>query len=468
MRKIYWYITAYIKKHGLTFFASVVFAILLFSVLIPLLGKRITVKQKKFVGIVGEYTLSSLPPEIKNKLSVGLTKIEPEDQSVKPLVAQRWITQDEGKTFRFTLKKAIKGQDGQELVPADVNYNFKDVETITTPNDVIFKLPDQFAPFPSVVAEPLFKQGTKNYLFFFKKPTLIGIGPAKVSSYTLKNNHLTEMVVDSPEERTIYRFYLTEKDAILGFKKGEVDYLPDLTNPEDLLNWDQVVIEEKINYDQYLAIFFNNSDPLFNKNIRQALSYAVDKPDEPLRAIGPINPNSWAYLEGGKDYDQDYDRAVERLLDGLPPKRLDLTLTTTSVFIPEAEEVKQQWEQLGQRAYQACQSDEDVENKQLCEHVNISTNIKVTNFPDTQNYQLLLMGQEIPVDPDQYFLWHSDQSTNFTNYQNTRIDSLLEKGRQTIDQNKRKEVYQEFQQFLLEDPPAIFLRHLVSFDVKRD
>ena len=78
------------------------------------------------------------------------------------------------------------------------------------------------------------------------------------------------------------------------------------------------------------------------------------------------------------------------------------------------------------------------------------------------------MGQEIPVDPDQYFLWHSDQSTNFTNYQNTRIDSLLEKGRQTIDQNKRKEVYQEFQQFMLEDPPAIFLRHLFSFDVKRD
>ena len=74
------------------------------------------------------------------------------------------------------------------------------------------------------------------------------------------------------------------------------------------------MIEEKINYDQYLAVFFNNSDPLFNKNIRQALSYAVTKPEEPLRAIGPINPNSWAYLEGGKDYEQDYDRAVERLL----------------------------------------------------------------------------------------------------------------------------------------------------------
>lgn len=468
MRKIYWYITAYARKHGLTFFVSVVFAMLLFSVLIPIIARKITIKQKVYVGIVGEYNLHSLPSRIKNKLSVGLTKIEPEDQSVKPLVAQRWITQDEGKTFRFTLKKGIKWQDGQDLVPEDVNYNFKDVETITTPNDVIFKLPDQFAPFPSVVAEPLFKQGTKNYLFFFKKPTLIGVGPAKINDYTLKNNYLTQMVIDEPEERTIYRFYLTEKDAILGFKKGEIDRLPESTNPGDLLDWNQVVIEEKINYDQYLAIFFNNSDPLFSKNIRQALSYAVAKSDKPLRAIGPINPNSWAYLEGGKDYRQNYDRAVERLLDGLPPSQLDLTLTTSSAFISEAEEVQLQWRKLGEKAYQACQSNEDVENKQLCENAKISTDIKVTNFPDTQNFQLLLMGQEIPVDPDQYFLWHSDQSTNFTNYQNTRIDSLLEKGRQTIDQNKRKEVYQEFQQFMLEDPPAIFLRHLFSFDVRRD
>ena len=77
------------------------------------------------------------------------------------------------------------------------------------------------------------------------------------------------------------------------------------------------------------------------------------------------------------------------------------------------------------------------------------------------------MGQESPPDPDQYFLWHSEQPTNFTRYKNTRIDSLLEKGRKTLDQQERTTIYQEFQQFLLEDPPAIFLRHLQSFELQR-
>jgi len=97
----------------------------------------------------------------------------------------------------------------------------------------------------------------------------------------------------------------------------------------------------------------------------------------------------------------------------------------------------------------------------------INLRIKISNFPDTNNFQLLLMGQSIPTDPDQYFMWHSTQATNFTRYKNTRIDSLLERGRQTIDTEERKSIYQEFQQFLLEDPPAVFLRYLERFSIAR-
>jgi peptide/nickel transport system substrate-binding protein len=80
---------------------------------------------------------------------------------------------------------------------------------------------------------------------------------------------------------------------------------------------------------------------------------------------------------------------------------------------------------------------------------------------------LLLLGQEIPIDPDQYVMWHSSQATNFTNYKNTRIDSLLEKGRQTTEIAERRTIYQEFQQYLLEDPPAIFLKYLDNISIAR-
>jgi len=93
--------------------------------------------------------------------------------------------------------------------------------------------------------------------------------------------------------------------------------------------------------------------------------------------------------------------------------------------------------------------------------------LKISNFPDLSNYQLLLIGQESSIDPDQYFMWHSSQSTNFTHYKNTRIDSLLEKGRKTLDLEERRTIYQEFQQYLLEDPPAIFLRYLNNYSIAR-
>ncbi len=146
---------------------------------------------------------------------------------------------------------------------------------------------------------------------------------------------------------------------------------------------------------------------------------------------------------------------------------MNIEIATTSLYIDEAENIKKQWEEFGQKASEQCTYDDDIEDKNLCENLKIQVNIKVSNFPDFNNYQVLLIGQEIPLDPDQYHLWHSEQSTNFTHYKNTRIDSLLEKGRKILDQDDRLATYQEFQQFLLEDPPAIFIEYLDTYDVER-
>ena len=256
---------------------------------------------------------------------------------------------------------------------------------------------------------------------------------------------------------------------MIGFKKGEVDQLKDLRQLYDLDQWSDgnITIERKVNYDQYLAIFFNHSDPVVTRNLKQALYYALEKPQGIERAVSPINPRSWAYLEGGKDYAKDLERATERMLASLPNQPLDLSLTSTSIYYAEANQIKKEWEEFGQLAYEKCQQSADADDKELCENVKIKVELKISNFPDTQDFQLLLLGQEIPVDPDQYLIWHSEQSTNFTHYKNTRIDSLLEKGRQTLDQKERQTVYQEFQQFLLEDPPAIFLNYLPSYTVTR-
>lgn len=466
MRKYYWYFTAYLKKHGLVLVSSIIGAIVIFSVLVPTLAQTFEFKPRVYIGIVGKHTLDNLPREITNQISAGLTKIEV-DGSTKPNLAERVSIEDDGQSYRFVLKKNLKWQDGKVLEPSDINIPVKDTQVIATKNDIVFKLPAPFAPFQSVVSQPLLRKTNEKHRLFFTRENLIGLGEYVVSDYELKANHLSQIVLDSPTKRLIYRFYLTEDQLVLAFKRGEVDQVENLHSPHGLDTWNNISLQKTVRNDQYLGLFFDNHNPLFTKNVRQALSYATNKPTDKTRAIGPISPDSWAYLIGGKTYEYDLERAVERILADLPQQPFAVSLTTTSEFQSEAEKIKQEWESFFVKAKEACNTNKDITDKSICDNLNPQINLKVTNFPDLNNYEAILIGQEIAKDPDQYQLWHSDQPSNFTHYKNTRIDALLERGRTTTNQSERKEIYEEFQQFFLEDAPAIFIRHLETYQVSR-
>lgn len=467
MRKVYWYLSAYSRKHGWLVILSVVFAIVIFSLTIPGIARLIDQKSTEYIGLVGTPTLTTLPLQIQDKMSMGLTKLQ-EDGSVIPALAERWTTENDGLTYRFVLRQDIKWQDGTPVTTSDIKYQFNDVEMITTPQDIVFKLKDVYVPFPTVVSRPVFKEATQRYYLFFNRLTLIGTGEFRLTDYETQSQRLTELTIESSTQRLVYRFYLTEEDAILAFKHGKVDHLPELSDIKDLGTWPTVEVQTHLQPHRYLAVFFNT--PLYDKTIRQALSYGLQKPTDTTRAIGPISPTSWAYFEGSKTYQYDIDRAVERLMekpDGLPETGIEIELTTTPSFENEANAIKEQWEHLGNQAYEFCQQASDIKDKAVCERVKIKVSVRIAPFPDVNNFQALLIGQESPPDPDQYDLWHSSRSSNFSKFSNARIDNLLEKGRKTADRNERLAIYQEFQQFFLEDAPAIFIRYLDSYEVKR-
>lgn len=447
--------------------SSIIGAIALFSVLVPTLVKSLEVKQRVYIGIIGSYSLDTLPPQITTLVSSGLTTLD-EAGNVSPLVASRMSIEDDGQTYRFIIRDDLRWQDGKGLSPEDIQYNLQNTEVVTTRNDIIFKLPAPFAPFPSVVAKPLLRRVDQSYRLLFTRPNYVGLGEYLITDYKQENNQLTEITIDGTNERRIYRFYFSEDDLVLAFKHGEIDVIEDLSNPHGFETWPNVTVETTLRTDRYLGLFFNNNSPLFPKNIRQALSYAMTKPNDDTRAIGPINPNSWAYLEGGKGYEYDIERAIERILDDLPNQVMEINLTTTTEFQSEAEQIKLEWEEFFAQAKEACNNSSNVDDKSRCDNLNGKVNIRITNFPDLNDFDAILIGQEIPVDPDQYALWHSDQPTNFTGFQNTRIDALLERGRTTVDQSSRTEIYQEFQQFFLEDAPAVFIKHLFSHEVRRN
>jgi len=109
-----------------------------------------------------------------------------------------------------------------------------------------------------------------------------------------------------------------------------------------------------------------------------------------------------------------------------------------------AEKIKKDWEEAGAKV-----------------QIEITPNVPL-------NFQAFLATVDIPKDPDQYSLWHSTQTgTNISKYNNPRIDKLLEDGRTELDQETRKKIYIDFQRFLIEDSPAIFLYHPTFYTISR-
>ena len=473
MRKIYWYVTVFLRKHGWQVLLAFAVMLVFFSLILPYALRTFSQTKRYYIGVVGEYRLDSLPDSITQQISRSLTLVQP-DGSFDLDLAQSLSIEQDGQIYRFTLPTNLYWQDGQELLVTDIDYHLPDTATTYGSNELVYTLAAPYAPFPQFVTKPLLRLETVTYANFWQRQKLIGIGGFELTNYKYRNNSaysaLSQVTVDnsSLHERYIYRFYQTPSQAILAFKKGEVDILLDIAEPSEIKDWPTVNVLERELDRQFLAVFFNNNDEIFTRNVRQALSYAVDKEwPGTNRAAGPIVSSSWAYFTGLKTYDKNLDQAIERFLDEIPTHPLVINITTLSTFYDVATRIATEWQELGESAYEVCRSSNDVKDKTLCENLNIEVNVNIQNFPDLHNYQVLLVGQEVSADPDQYNLWHSDVGSNFTHYKDTRVDSLLEKGRQTITAAERVTIYQEFQQVFLENPPAIFLWHLKTYDLAR-
>ena len=85
----------------------------------------------------------------------------------------------------------------------------------------------------------------------------------------------------------------------------------------------------------------------------------------------------------------------------------------------------------------------------------------VNRFIKTGEFEAVVLGWSLSLDPDQYNIWHSSQQGpgqfNFISYTNTRVDELLEKGRETLDDDERKTIYDEFSAIIYEEQPIIYL-----------
>lgn len=85
----------------------------------------------------------------------------------------------------------------------------------------------------------------------------------------------------------------------------------------------------------------------------------------------------------------------------------------------------------------------------------------ISRFIKTGDFDVVILGWGLGLDPDQYNIWHSSQQApgqfNFIGYNNPTVDGLLEQGRLELNPDKRMKIYHEFARVLLEDSPIVYL-----------
>ena len=388
-------------------------------------------------GFIGTYQEHDLPVEVTSLISKPLVKPDENNRIIANLVTG-WETNKDVTNFKFKLKEGLKWGDGTFIKSSDIEFPIENA-VVTYPDDktLEFQLKEPYSPFPSLLNKPIFKKGT-----------LIGVGPYKVTKLEKSRIFITKIslkpVFDTNLPDVVVRFYPNEKLSLTGFKMGEIQSLSGVNTTTD----DNALVKytQRTDYGKIVAIFYNTKDAvLANRSLRQALSYSAPLIEGEVEANNPLPPFSWGYEKNTKDYlgktneaKVALDRAKGSMNEDAFEKEIILTATPQLEYV--GNKVVAAWKELGLKAVLRVES----------------------GIP--QNFQALLITQSIPIDPDQYFLWHSTQiSTNLAKYspqccpQSARADKNLEDGRKLFEEKERKLKYTDLQNVLLEDSPATFL-----------
>jgi len=437
--------------------------------------------------------------DISGLIYNGLVKYDT-DLTLTGDLAESWEVSENGLTITFHLKKDIIWEDGVPFTAHDVYFGFKTITDTKTPtaysgdfmqvkealviDNHTFKVTYEkpFAPALSTWGNMVIlpkhllegKDITKSALT--RKP--LGLGPFKLTKWQSGDKLILQSNPDYFEGRPylnnyIYKIIPDISTQFMELQTGSIDMMS-LTPLQYSRQTNTKYFKDnfqKYKYPSrgYTYLGFNFKHPPFqDKRVRQAISYAIDKKEIidgilfglGLEATGPYVPNTWAYNANIKKYAYNLNKAKQLLSDAgwsdtdkdgildKDGKPFEFTIITNQ---GNAQRLRTatiiQWR---------------------LEMAGIKVNILVLEWStfineriDTRRFEAVLLGWGIGLDPDQFDIWHSsktgEKEFNFISYNNKEVDQLLEQGRRTFDQEKRKKAYFKFQEIIAEEVPYIFL-----------
>ncbi|MCK4518484.1 MAG: peptide-binding protein [Candidatus Omnitrophica bacterium] len=428
----------------------------------------------------------------------GLTKVD-KDLNITGDLAESYDVSDDKLTITFHLRKNVLWQDGVEFTADDVKFtfdlildprnaapyaaNFQDIEEIKVVDKytVQFKYKKPYAPAllklgTAIMPKHLLKDIDLKNCDFARDP--VGTGPYKLKEWKTDQHIILDSFYDYFEGRPFIDKYVervipNQAVQFLELITGGIDSMG-LTPYQYKYRTDTKKFKERFVKYKYLSrsytyIGYNLKDPLFkDKKVRQALSYAVDRKaiiDGVLMGMGeectgPFIKGTYAYNEEVKKYLYSPQKAKELLKeagwidrndDGILEKdglKFSFKLITNQGNKQRedvATIIQQNWREIGVEV----------------EIQAIAWAAFITEFVDKRNFQALILGWTMPIDPDNYNVWHSDSmkdgGLNFISYRNNEVDSLIEEGRETYNQDERQRIYHKIHEIVAEEQPYTFL-----------
>lgn len=421
-----------------------------------------------------------------------------ENWNPHPYLAESWEVAEDGLSATFHLVKNATFHDGTPVTSEDVafsimttkaNHPFKTmfgpVEAIETPDEhtAVFRL-SQPHPALLLALSPALSPILPKHIYgdgqdirsHPANTAPVGSGPFMLESYAPGESIILKKNPDFFREgypkldEIIIRTIKDENSLLIALENGEVDMMPFLagsTGVRRMGGVDRLTVTDQgyagIGPINWLA-FNTKSEKLSDVRVRQAIAYAVDRnfiTKALMRGIakpqrGPIIESSPFFDESIEAYDVDLDKANALMAEAGFGDGMKLTVD----FLPSGPE----------------------QQKNVAEYLKsqlkkIGIEVEVRSSPDFPSWAGRISNYDFELTMDIVFNWgdpvigvhRTYLSTNIVpgviwsntqQYQNEKVDEILDAAGKAKDQEERKALYAEFQQIVGQELPVYWINAL--------
>jgi peptide/nickel transport system substrate-binding protein len=399
-----------------------------------------------------------------------------EDLTMEPSLATKWTTSDDNLTWTFTLRDGVKFHDGSDFDSADVVYSYNRIIDEKLSNSYRFaNVTSVEAPDPQTVVITVSKP-TPNLLSQiggFKGMAILpegaaenmdltteadGTGPFKLESSDASSTKLTrfdDYWGDKPTLDGVEFRYITEPAAALtALKNGEVQWTDNVPpqQVDKLKDDNEVELQSTASTDYWYMSMNLKKAPFDNKLVRQAIATAVDR-DEVTQAarFDAARPNETAIPEDSffySDYapfEPDVDKAKQLMQQAGVTTPIDMGLMVTDEFpesVTAAQVIASELEPIGINV--------------KVETLDFATWLDRESQGQFDSFMLSWLGN---IDPaDFYEQQHmTGASNNYQGYSNPQVDALLTQAATEVDQDARKDLYDQAAKMIVDDVSYLYL-----------